>query len=358
MAVYYIVLVFSLLFLSPYVNESDREVPDGQRKNTRKRAKTGFILFCIMLMFVAGFRFRVGADFGGYYYSYKERANGFIEKLKTLDEPGLAFVDRVGYLFVKDNVGGTLFPAVITMFLICRNTYKYSTDLFFSGMLILFTCWDSCFNGVRQAFAAAILYCGFPYLRDKNLWKYALIVFIAYLFHKSSVIMLPAYLVCRNKVNTKNVVLLLVGSLIILFSYDRLFNVLDVIMDKEYSPETNEYISNAINPLRVAIHCAPACYYLIMYRNREKNDMQNLCLNFTVIRAVMMIAASGSAMLGRIGMYTSTMCLIAIPELNRGLDRNTRNVMRRIILGLYCFVWLYELAGSGSLNHFQFVWQR
>lgn len=358
MTIYYVILILSLLFLLPSVSEKEEIQTDDQIGVNRERMRTGFFFFSLMLMFVAGFRYYVGGDFGMYYRKYQQNANKLMESIRTLNEPILPLIDYIGNFFVKDNIGATLFPAVITIYLISRTTYKYSTDLFFSSMLVLFTCWSSCFNGVRQALAAAILYCGYPYLRDRKLAKYGTVVFIAFLCHKSAIVMLAAYFVCKNEVSAKNVILLVIGSLIVLFSYDKLFAVVDVVLDKEYDYENFSYITRAINPLRVAIHLAPACYYLLKYWSREKTQLQTLCLNFVIIRAVMMIAASGSAMLGRIGMYTSTMCLIAIPELNRGLDKNTRSIMKWLILGVYCFVWLYELSGSSSTNNFRFVWQR
>lgn len=356
MKVYFIVLVLSLIFLSTPKEKntitSRRSVIEGNKM------KVGYVLFSFMLVFVAGFRYFVGADFGAYYRGYELYATQLSIAIKTMNEPILPLIDRMGRLLVKDNIGGIFFPAAVTLFLILRTTYKYSNDLFFSSMLILFTCWTSCFNGVRQALAAAVLYCGFPFLRDRKFIKYAVVVFLAYLCHRSAFIMICAYFVCRNEINMKNVLLLVLGSLIILVNYDYLFSFIGSVMDKDYDYEGMAYITRSINPLRVIINCAPATYYLIKYWNRKKTKLQTLSLNFVVIRAVLMIAASGSAMLGRIGMYTSTLCVIAIPELNRGLDSKTRDFMKWVILILYGFVWLYEIFGSSSLNHFQFIWQK
>lgn len=360
MIVYYVVLGLSLLMLLPSIDENGSIAPRG-RTVTRERepsVKIGFFLFSVMLIFVAGFRYYVGADYGAYYLGYRRYATQLSVAAKTLDEPMIPLIDRVGLTFVKDDIGGILFPACVTLFLILRTTYKYSTDIFFSGLLLLFTCWISCFNGVRQALAAAVLFCGYPYLRDKKLLQYVLIVFLAYLCHRSAIIMICVYFVCRNKICAKNVILLIIGSLIILLNYDRLFGFLNTIMDKNYAYETNQYISTAINPLRIVIYCAPACFYLSKYWNRRKTELQTLWLNFLIIHAVMMIAASGSAMLGRVGMYTSTLCILAIPGLNSGLEQDKRNIMKWVILALYGFVWLYELSGTGSLNQFHFIWQK
>lgn len=360
MTVYYVVLGLSLLLLLPSIDEHGSIATRGKIATIERKpgVKIGFFIFSVMLIFVAGFRYHVGTDYSAYYLGYTRYAAQLWVTVKTLDEPVISLIDRVGLFFVKNEIGGILFPACVTLFLILRTTYKYSSDVFFSGMLLLFTCWSSCFNGVRQALAAAVLYCGYPYLRDKKLLQYGIVVFLAYLCHKSAIIMICVYFVCRNKISAKNVIFLVFGSLVILFNYDRLFGFLNTILDKNYAYETNTYISTAINPLRVVIHCAPAGYYLVKYWDRRKTELQTMWLNFLIIRAVMMIAASGSTMLGRIGMYTSTMCLIAIPELNRGLDKGTKTIMKWIILALYCFVWIYEIAGSSSMNTFQFVWQR
>lgn len=355
MTVYFIVIVLSIVLLS--ISDEEIRIARSQTTFESKKLNTSFALFCVMLMFIAGFRYRVGTDFGAYFYGYKNYVSRLSETIKTLDEPMLSLIDWIAYFFVKENIGGTLFPALITLFLILRTTFKYSTDLSFSGMLVLFTCWSSCFNGVKQALAAAVLYCGYPYLRDKKLVKYIFVAFLAFLCHKSAIIMILVYFICRNKVNARNVIFLVIGSLVILLNYDRLFGLIDTLLGIKYAYETDPYIANDINPLRVVIYCAPATYYLIKYWNREKTKLQTLCLNFVIIHAVMMIAASGSAMLGRMGMYTSTLCLIAIPELNRGLSGETRKIMKWVILAFYGLAWLYGIYGSSHLNNFQFIWQ-
>ena len=55
----------------------------------------------------------------------------------------------------------------------------------------------SSFNGVRQWFAAAILFYGYRHFFD-NRRRYMVTVFLASLFHTSAIVMIPIYYVVRK----------------------------------------------------------------------------------------------------------------------------------------------------------------
>jgi hypothetical protein len=74
------------------------------------------------------------------------------------------------------------------------------------------------FNGARQGIACAIYSLAFKALIDGKFRKYVVWVFIAFLFHKTVIIMLPAYFLCRQKFSLRFLLLIVgIGTVTALF---------------------------------------------------------------------------------------------------------------------------------------------
>lgn len=71
------------------------------------------------------------------------------------------------------------------------------------------------FAGMRQSFAIAIYGLAIPFLLKHDFKRYALIVIIGAMFHRTILIGLPLYFVFRLKYSVKSVVLLIGGSILI-----------------------------------------------------------------------------------------------------------------------------------------------
>lgn len=50
---------------------------------------------------------------------------------------------------------------------------------------------------IRAGLSYAILLLGTKYIQEKKIWKFLLVIFIAYLFHRSAIIALPLYFICN-----------------------------------------------------------------------------------------------------------------------------------------------------------------
>ena len=167
--------------------------------------------------------------------------------------------------------------------------------------------------------------------------------------------MILPYFVVHRKIDFKNILLLVALTLIVLKSYDRLFSVIDFLMDKEYDVEGSAYITTAINPFRTAANIFPAAYFLFIH-NGKRTAEEEFNLNLLIINAVAMAVASQSAFLGRVGMYTAYYTIIAIPELTGNLTKQNGMVTKVAVILLYGIFWRYGLAHGDQM--FYWIWQR
>lgn len=356
MKVYWITWI-TVIFLAWLAQSNDYIYPPQLTENRIEHspsARTAYFLAAGVLIFVAGFRYRVGTDFGAYYFNFMDYANDFWDSLKQLNEPGIRFLYLIASKFSSNNAAATFSAALVTLGLELIVIYRNTDRIGFAVILFMFMCWSACFNGVRQALACAVLFCGLPALRDKDFKGYALAVLLAFLFHRSAAVMILVYFMAHWEVNLKNVFLLAVASVVVLFSYDFVFTVVNVVLEHDLTGE-EAYWSTQVNILRTATKVVPAVFFLIVYWNKEKTDAVNFYLNMLLVHAVVAVVASNSAAIARMSMYTSPFALIAIAELIKAFPDGTRQWIASGITALYWFMEWFEISKSDSLNHFQWV---
>ncbi len=326
------------------------------RVSHRKNAVFFYNAAAFLLIFVSGCRYYIGSDYYAYYGWYNSYANSLPTRLLTLDEPGISLIYYIVVKFIDDGAA-CVFVADAIMIWILLKTMRNNTDqLFLSVTLYALICWTATFNGMRQALAAAVLFCGFPAIRDRKLTRFCLCVFAAYLFHKSSLIFLPVYFIAYRKVNLKNVLILAIAAFLFLQAYDRLFHVAGLILEKDLNLNS-AYSSRAVNILRVLSNVAPAAYFLLIYSKKEKSTTEELYLNLLILHAFISVITSNSAYLARVNMYTAPFVVISICELLKG-DRRNRSVVTMGIVVLYFIFQTYEVGKSPDLSPFRWIWER
>lgn len=152
-----------------------------------------FMLLFFALMF--GMRYDVGTDHLGYLFSYIEGSVG--ENLKM--EPLFRWISKICYDL---NIHPIIYFAIwafiqITFFLLAFKNERYLfplliTFLFFNSSYIFWM------NGIRQALALCIWLYSITFIVEKKFWHYIIWGIIAFLFHRSALILFVFYPLLRN----------------------------------------------------------------------------------------------------------------------------------------------------------------
>lgn len=357
----YLATLLVVAYLCSIAEKQDRLI---ERKHegvaivhSKNAYKLYFLASCVLVL-VAGLRYRVGTDYGAYYFGYEDYITKLFENLGTLHEPGFGIVAKASTLLINDGALVMLLASVITIGLPLVVIYRNTNELFLATvLLVIMGYWHGSFNGVRQYLAAAVLFCGYKLLQDREFRKYLIAVFVAFLFHRSAAIMALFYFVVYREVSFKNVVLLVVVIFVALRSYDVIFNLSNTLMDKAYS-EDNAYTSTLVNRLRVLSSCVPAIIFMLEYRNVKFTKIQMFHMNTVIVHAAIRIVTMNSALLYRIGIYTDPFMAIAIPEMLKGIPIRNRRIYTFLIAIMYLLMWWYELSHGSSLSTFRWIWQR
>lgn len=309
----------------------------------------------LVLMGVAALRWGVGTDFGQYVRNYERYKGSFFSSLRSFDEPGIKAIAWVVSLVRDDAAVFMAVASLITVGLMLWTITRYSTALLMSYLLFIFVgSWHGSFNGVRQFLACAVLFAGHRFIVERKPLKYALVVLLAASFHISALAMIPLYLVPNKKLNRRMVALLVVVAVAALYGSDVVLGLVEAVKDDLV---VTEYVTRSINPLRIAVAVAPVLLYWSR-GVRTEGDGEWFYRNMVVVHAVVMLAASWSAYLGRFGIFTTAFLPLALPRLVDFPDRRLTMLARIGVVLLFAVFWYTDVAGSSSLNDFQFVFER
>ncbi|MBR5223566.1 MAG: EpsG family protein [Clostridia bacterium] len=354
MTVYFVVVLLTIIFSClalPY------EATTGESILTKRTLNTKIFLFLVVtcLVLVAGLRYWVGTDYGSYYAALERYPSRLWEYIKEVDEPGFPIIASIINLFTKDGAVFIFVTAAFTIASILYITYKYTDTYVFSSLLFVFVgIWHGSFNGVRQFFAAAIILLGHRFILDKKPWKYLLCVLLAFLFHASAIVMIIPYFILRNKISVKNILILIIGSIILLYNYEFIFTLIGALKD-ETIDTTLEYMSNQVNILRVIICVVPAAFCLFLYSKSEKDAEQTFYLNTLILYGLLSVIGMNSPYLSRVNIYLLVFLPMAMGKLVVFEDKKLEILAKWVIIILFFVFWYIEIGKDGT---FRFIWQR
>ena len=360
MSVYIItlILVCILCYLAEEYDWPEIDNNDRMRVLHTPDAQKFYFMAALVLICVAGFRYRVGMDYMAYYKAYRTDIANLPYSLRTLNEPGFGIIAWIATRFYDDGAAVIFLSSLVTIALPLIINYRYTDQLLFTTFLyVTVGAWGGSFNGVRQYLAAAILFCGYRFLRERNLIGYCIIVFTAFLFHRSAIVFLILYVVAISEASVRNTVFIILVSVLILLSYDRVFQIANFIMDAEYSLQ-DAYTAASVNRLRILATFIPTVVFIYFYYGKTKGDAENFALNILIIRTASAILAMNSALLYRINIYISLFTPLAITELIKGISKDNKRIVIGLLALLYMIMWWYEIYKSNSMNNFHWIWER
>lgn len=354
----YFITLFVAVFFAFLASQTEPEGITSQTKYSFP-TKCFLVLSVATLVFTAGFRYFIGTDYRAYYEGLDLYGSNLKYSVTHLDEPGLPILATIVGWFTDDGIYFVFTCSLITVGLILYNTFKNSHNFVFCVLLfVLVGIWHESFNGVRQYLAAAIIFSGYKYIYDKKFLKYCGIVFLAFCVHRSAIIMIVPYFILRNRINFRNVLLLLVGTYIVSYSYESVFTFVGFLKETDIHMSDYAYYSNSVNTLRVLVFCAPAALALLLLRSNGRSRENDFYINLLLVNAAAMLATSNSAYLARLSIYTNVYTPIAMAKLLNHGNKVIAGIIKTTIIAAYFVYWYIDVTSSGALSPFKWVWER
>ena len=247
------------------------------QKNGKQQFLIGMAVFMTLFYGLRGWG--VGSDTYSYIVMFQEDGSQNYDNLWEYmwDEKSPAFV-LSEWLFYK------LLP-IPQLWLIATSAFfffifswfigKYSSDSFFS-YFIFFTIFGTFqMTGLRQSCAMAVLMLAFDQIQNRRLIPYLLLAGLAYLFHKSALVFLPFYFICRRKVTKFDIPILLIAVIFIYGNRTTIFDFIKSFTSYDYFDQLNhgEPINFSIMIYSATLLSLILCIFLRLAKEEEAKKL-------------------------------------------------------------------------------------
>ena len=208
------------------------------KKKEKKKTVIYIILSFLILVFTASFRYAIGFD----YFSYKNI-------YETIS--GLEFNDILNYywkeplffilckLFCILGCPYHLFLVFLNIFLISAVlwfVFNYSkipwTSIYFY-ITLQFLAYNM--NLLRQSVALTFFLFAYPFLKDKKIVPYTILIITGGMFHNTLLLLFPFYFLLTKKNTKKYTLLVIVLSVLIYYFFDPFFSLIMPMLPEKYA---------------------------------------------------------------------------------------------------------------------------
>ncbi|WP_419725272.1 EpsG family protein [Terrisporobacter petrolearius] len=270
-------------------------------------------------------------------------------------EPGFRLFSVLIKTYISQDYQPWLFIiASISGIGIMYSLYKYSCNYGLSVFLFMVSCqFTWLFNGMRQFLVASILFACTPFILKKKPIPYIIIVLILSTFHKSALIMIPAYFIVSSEPWSKRTTIFVMGIVLAMLFTSKFTNLLDTVVENsDYASSMEEFknTDDGTNVLRILVESVPIIIAFV-YKNKIKDKLTpiiKISINMSLIASglyiISKIARSG-IMLGRLPIYFSVYNLILLPWLLKNIfEKNERRVVYFSMVICYIGFFYYQMV--------------
>mgnify|MGYP000884149181 CR=1 FL=1 len=346
MIIYFIVLVI-VLFLTFL------DVSFGIKKNTKLK-KELVVLFGFFFILFAGLRWETGTDWENYNY--------FFNTIKQfpIGKTGFEFLFEILARIVQGIFVNYHFMLLFTAFIIITLTYntvyKFSPYPILSIFLLYTYSLNSSGFGYRQDIAIAICFFSVLFIYQRRLIPFLVSITIAFFFHQSALIFLPAYWIFKIKWNIKFVILLVGASILMYLIFSKIEPLVNLFFGSsaykleryatEFEGSTRGIIISILN--RVIIILIPL---LIISTNKNKNThFIKSIFNIILLGTIMYLILSPlGTVFTRLTRYYDIFQIVLLPCSLLLANKNEKLVYFSFILLYYIFKFVVVILTDPHL---------
>ena len=281
-------------------------------QNKGRKVAMPFYVLLSLLILVAGLRDMIG---GFDVYIYGEVFESSVDYIKLY--PAFEIGYKTYYLLLKTINGDRHFMFFMTAAIMLSLHFfvikKHSPIVYFSAFLLFCKFFLMSFVYLRQGFAMGIIWLSLPFILERKYLKFFAMAFLAFLFHKSSVIFIPIYFIATVKFKNLNMFLISIVALII--SVTPLSGIIISALAENADAKVGAYVerSGSVN-IFYLIESAILIYLMLKFRaDFYKSKVGTLMLNGLFAYIIVNIMALTNASFLRFGWYFLIFLFIALP---------------------------------------------
>lgn len=316
MTIYYLTIV-TLAGLGFVLTDIKKQDARKELENSRACALYLAVSF-LLLVFVSSCRYAIGFDYFSYRNIYETTAQWTCADILRIhpDEP---------LFFLTCKLLGTMgCPYQILLLII--NVFLLSAAMFFIRRYSKIP-WVSVYlyitlqflaynmNLIRQSIATAFFLLAFPYLKNRKILPFTLLILAGGLFHNSLLFLFPLYFLLPQKHMRKSLLTLAALTTVTYIFFEPLFSVIKPVLPARYANYQGGYFWHP-NGLQYVVFPALYCVLIFLFRSRIKDTLlRSLCINSAIYHFIISLFITKHFILERFAVYPFAFSLIAIPEI-------------------------------------------
>ncbi|MCI8300965.1 MAG: EpsG family protein [Lachnospiraceae bacterium] len=282
----------------------------------------------LLLVFVASFRYAIGFDYFSYLNIYETTS---LWSFKDIFQ--FRFTEPLFFVVCKlCSLAGCSYP----VFLVFLNLFLIGVPMWFIRRysrlpwvsVYLFICLQFLahdMNLLRQSIAVCFFLLAYPYLKNRKLLPFTLLILAGGLFHNSLFFIFPLYFLLPQKLSRKCLAALLFLTAGIYFFFDPLFLIIYPFLPAKYTKYMGSYYWTPNSFFYLAL---PTLYCLLIYlfRKRIADPCQRtIYLNCALYNCLINLFITKHFILERFAVYPFIIVLTAIPEIIDSCRMQDRN---------------------------------
>ena len=309
--------------------------------------------FCVLFLFlflVLALRHpSMGADLSyGDYFGYLGRYEAIYTKsFKELFLTDIGNYEK-GYIFFNKIISFVSFDtqwlivccafvSLLPVFIIYR---KYSESFEFSLIIYLsLSCFLILYSGLRQSIAIGLCLISFVFVKNKKLVPFLLLVFIAFLFHKSAIIFALAYPSYHIRIKKQNRPLTIGAVVLIFILRAPIFNLLAIFYRSGISADNNGAFGLFTVFLAIYIFCSVFS---------KDNKTTNGYLNLFLLAVICQLFGNLYSIAGRMGFYFMPFLGLLLPRCLNDFKGTEKTILTFLIVSIFTLYGLVNIYRSGN----------
>lgn len=335
-----------------------------------KKYKAVWIVVAVMVLLI-GFREWVGADYPVYRKMFFDFGK-LTPYLVPLNKAIFGNMDLeiewlyvlIGKLIYDLGLEFYILTFIIALITVPIKYFTFENVVAYPALSLLLYMFPTYFTSdggqMRQGVAMGITIFSFIFIKKRQLLWFIVMIYLAYGFHKSAIIFLPAYWLVKIPLNSKLITLAIITSIILSpFKIYLYISLLDGIAPAEIYEGFSAY--ETFNPEGTGMFirftdliCIMYAYFLITYNKEacQKIPYYEYMRNVGLIGVCMYFVFRGSPIFsGRLATYYLIFMTMVLPNIVASIKNvKTKNFLHLFLIGFvifYYFVFAIMQAKQG-----------
>lgn len=327
--------------------------------NTKKLNREIYVIvISLQLIIISGFRgMDVGNDTIGYARHLMRTSSLSLSELfeTRSTEAGYLLFE---FLISRLTSNPTIFFTIISTFYMISVgllIYKNSSEPSMSFILFIgLTFFAFAMSGARQTMALGFIFFCFDFIKKKKLAPFLLFTFLAYMFHSSAFVFLPAYFIAHKQITRKYI---LTAFMLIPVTYvfiDQIFAFISDASGYDYST----YDSGGPVTLAGMMVMIFVGGIILLKNVLERNKNNTMLYNFSLVSILLVLPGFSNPSALRAAYYYHIFSVLFIPEIIFSLpDKKTRVIAYCAAIVGVTILYLRNLNPASPFFPYSFFWE-